>query len=854
MEFNCSPPKLGEFHTSPAKLGEFERDPQQVHDVVVVGAGWAGIAAAVACVERGAHVVVLEQGHTLGGKVSDVEAAGVQIAGGPSAFEARRQNILALIDKLGLSDHVVRVAPKNSARYVVIDGRLVALKPGWGMLGNFTALPMRARADVLREPWAAAPAVQDESVAAFFRRRFGRTVTERLVLALTNGIWAGDADTLSMRACFPDLVAHERHDGSVLKGVWRRARRGHAIPSGTLTLRGGLGVLAARAGERLHVRTGTAVKHLEELPDGTVRVVTSAGIVRAKTVIVATEAPAAARMLRPIAPAAAELLDGIVYAPLSVVHWRERTTGSSKLPRGFGYLAAPAHARFSLGTLFASDLLNSDVDAHAPRRFASYVGGLLHPERAALSNEALLAGVKDEIATLCGGDVEELLSVQRHSHAVAQPTIGHDARHAALDRALAATRIVLAGSYRGAGAMKDAVHSGFVAAHQALSLARAVVVTLAPPAKSNAHTPLVVVGASYKDANTDARAALVAIEQQPDAPSQALVRGGWADAVVVVETCSRVEWVISSPRADFAADLLSGTLAASLPGVRLHRRDGGAAVHYLMRVTLGLDSVAEGELAVGRQVARAFEHAHARGLTDLPTKTLWRSLQQLLAERRKRGVVQHSVGVQLLAVDAAAQRGVVGGTALVLGSGEIGVATATLLRTRGFVVHTHGRTTRDAFDEAARTADAVFVCSGAPTRYLDLPMRTGAVVVDVGSPQQVRHAPGWQLVTLEELLSHPRAQLNDAQRDMLADLVKVAADRVVQELHRPPPKHALSAIDEERKVFLRETLPPLLAQLDGDDAAAVHRACTAFAHTLMARVREDKASSEPKRVAGVADA
>ena len=44
---------------------------------------------------------------------------------------------------------------------------------------------------------------KDESLAAFFRRRFGTEAFERLIEPLMAGIYAGDADDMSIRATFP---------------------------------------------------------------------------------------------------------------------------------------------------------------------------------------------------------------------------------------------------------------------------------------------------------------------------------------------------------------------------------------------------------------------------------------------------------------------------------------------------------------------------------------------------------------------------------------------------------------------------------------------------------------------------
>ena len=63
---------------------------------------------------------------------------------------------------------------------------------------------------------------EDESVASFFRRRFGPSSVDLIAQPLLGGIHAGDIEQLSMRALFPRLLDAERTGGSVLRAVRSR--------------------------------------------------------------------------------------------------------------------------------------------------------------------------------------------------------------------------------------------------------------------------------------------------------------------------------------------------------------------------------------------------------------------------------------------------------------------------------------------------------------------------------------------------------------------------------------------------------------------------------------------------------
>jgi oxygen-dependent protoporphyrinogen oxidase len=83
---------------------------------------------------------------------------------------------------------------------------------------------------------------EDESIAAFVRRRFGDEAVDYLAEPLLAGIHAGDVERLSVRALFPRLVDAERQSGSVIRAF--RALRMRPSPQGAFaSLPGGVGEL-----------------------------------------------------------------------------------------------------------------------------------------------------------------------------------------------------------------------------------------------------------------------------------------------------------------------------------------------------------------------------------------------------------------------------------------------------------------------------------------------------------------------------------------------------------------------------------------------------------------------------------
>ena len=65
----------------------------------------------------------------------------------------------------------------------------------------------------------------DESLEAFFTRRFSPGIAARLIDPMLSGIYAGDISQLSVQAVFPLLARLEREHGSVLMGTIAEAMK-----------------------------------------------------------------------------------------------------------------------------------------------------------------------------------------------------------------------------------------------------------------------------------------------------------------------------------------------------------------------------------------------------------------------------------------------------------------------------------------------------------------------------------------------------------------------------------------------------------------------------------------------------
>jgi hypothetical protein len=354
--------------------------------------------------------------------------------------------------------------------------------------------------------------------------------------------------------------------------------------------------------------------------------------------------------------------------------------------------------------------------------------------------------------------------------------------------------------------------------------------------------PLALVGMSYREAPSAVRAALAAFDSENAGPSKQLLDAGEVTGIVRIESCARVEWLLASQRPSWAAELFGAALtgAAENPDrLRPRARHGAAAVGGLLRVAAGLDSVAQGEHAIGNQVLRSFERAHEAGTVCRNLHVAWRGVGEMLNRARRILPQGRTGGVQALVLQRMAEVPREAPIA-VFGLGEIGRATLRALADAGFgAVESFNRASMRAFEGAVTRAHTVIVASGAPQAWLTLPDGGGRSVFDLGSPLQVVAAPGWKLTALDELLDGHGAVLPEDQYAALDAECASSAEKVCQTLLAPPPSDTLATMTAMRSEFMQNKLPGLLEGLPPQHARKLTSEMNAVLHEFIRAARRE---------------
>lgn len=420
-------------------------------DLLVVGAGPSGLAYALgaqAAAERSGRRLTLRVLEALprpGGWVHTRRVGPYSLETGPYGYLDKHPELGRIVETLGLSS--LRREPALAARnrYVLARGKLRPLPRGPLSFLFSRILGLRGKLRLLGEPWAAPSPGPDESVAAFASRRLGPEAAEALVVPMFTGIYAGDPDRASLAACFPRMAELERDHGGLFRALWRlrkqvrRSGQGVGAPRGVLTsFEGGLSTLVARLATGIgpdSLCVDTPAQGISREAE-CFRVDCPGGPLRARRLVLAIPACAAAPLLEPMAPRLAQLLAGIPYAGVAVVHTAYGARPAGRFPQGFGFLVPRTARREVLGAVFVSTIF-ADTAPAGELLLRNVLGGMLRPDLLDLDDAELIRRVRAEHRVLLGLEEDpRFVDVERHPDSLPQYHLGHLDRVAALETEL----------------------------------------------------------------------------------------------------------------------------------------------------------------------------------------------------------------------------------------------------------------------------------------------------------------------------------------------------------------------------------------------------------------------------------
>lgn len=426
--------------------------------VIVLGAGISGLTVAYQLKTAGVEVALLEATSRTGGWIQTIRQGDHLFELGPRSCRATGAGVatIELACQLGLERQLLPATRASHRRLVFMNNRL---RPLSLLRGPYVTSLWKA---LWRERTISKTTCDDLSIEAFLSHRICSSQLANLYAnLLTNGIYAGDPQKLSMRACFPRLWDLEQRYTSIVRGL----RREKPICS---PLMGGAALFSFRDG--LEVLTSTLAKELADnlalncpirsltLDRNQITVHGPHQSFTADYLFAAIPFREFMRLLNSTQPI--EFDD----KPSSVAVVSVGYPSSLKLPKGFGYLVAPDQDSDLLGVVWDSNIFPSQSPG---TRLTAMLGGSHRPDLIDRSPEELLAITQANLYKQMGIlRCPESWKIRIARQAIPQYFVGHHQRLTMLQQLLAQYPLSLLGSSYHGVSVNDCIAHATAAARE----------------------------------------------------------------------------------------------------------------------------------------------------------------------------------------------------------------------------------------------------------------------------------------------------------------------------------------------------------------------------------------------------
>jgi oxygen-dependent protoporphyrinogen oxidase len=462
----------------------------QTAEVVVIGAGISGLSVAHWLKKRGVDVVVLEKDSAVGGTMKTVREKGFLVETGPNSALETTPLIKELVTDCRMDHEFIYTNAVSKNRYILKNGSLIRLPMTPPAFFGSPLFSLAAKLRLLKEPFVGR-STKEESIAEFVERRLGREFLDYAIDPFVAGIFAGRPESLSVRAAFPKLYALEDKYGGLIRGMIkghreRKARNETAKDRAeSFSFKGGMQTfplaIARTLGKRIISNANVATVRLSlshnsssksKEPRFTIKYRRKGSVssLHARRIVLSVPAYVAAELVRPLSPAAADVLSSIYYPPVASIFAGFRRSDVHGPVDGFGFLVPSRERRHILGSLWSSSLFpgRAPDDMVALTTFA---GGGRQPD--------LVDWDEKELCDLALSELKNIMQIQgkhvylkatRWEKAIPQYEMGHLSSVDTLERCERQfPGLYFCSNFKGGISVGDCVKSSHETAHRIAS-------------------------------------------------------------------------------------------------------------------------------------------------------------------------------------------------------------------------------------------------------------------------------------------------------------------------------------------------------------------------------------------------
>ena len=441
-------------------------------DVVVIGGGVAGLAAAHSLLGQGLSVALLEEQVSLGGRAATTTIDGLEVDLGAAFVSDFYTETIRLVEELGIT---ASLTERSQTAYVIRQSRPQAIWPA-PRLVNDHALPVLGKLRLmglipaLVRHWQSLD-ISDlskiahadrESAAAYARHAIGKEDAEFFFTPLLRGLLYWDPETTSAAVVWCILKAFA---GS--KATYRFA--------------GGMSDLVSALASNVGVTCQAAVTGITRTTDGEFMVAACiAGedaVFRSRAVVCAVPAPVAVRLADWLPSDLQSFLVSVSYSSTAVLTYRVRADADGYPQGAYLFPASSVPDLTSVNPLYQYvDIPKSGTNVRQDRLLNVYLSDQGARDYAELSDtdlgQLVLKRLAETLEQPEWARDAELAHLQRWQQAIPRFNVGHisSAQRFSAQQPSSVPGLAFAGDYIGGPYIDGAIRSGVQAAQRVLEM------------------------------------------------------------------------------------------------------------------------------------------------------------------------------------------------------------------------------------------------------------------------------------------------------------------------------------------------------------------------------------------------
>lgn len=395
-------------------------------DILIIGGGISGLSVAWWLARMGIASEIWEKDITAGGKIRTDNIDGYTIEQAASMVMNFKPEVDTLLRESGVDrQKIQRNSISTSNRYVVSGGQLQNVPMTISGLLCSSLLSNKAKLRMMAEVFIPAKNDPDETVTEFINRRLGNEILEKALEPFIAATLASDPDLANACAVLPRMKALEQKYGSITLGIIRNKlfRKKTAMTQDIFSFKGGMSTLIRHlsANQGFSFKGGYTVTSIEPCKKGwevTANSLFGQKVKQARQLVLCAPTYILSRLMKPIHKEVADLLDGIAYAPVSVIHLGFKKNGIIQKLDGTGFLVPRRENLTITGNQWMSSIFSDRAPA-GKHLLSCYLGGSRAPHTIDWDDTRCIDAVMGDLGKLLGVNIDpEFAHIKRHSQAL----------------------------------------------------------------------------------------------------------------------------------------------------------------------------------------------------------------------------------------------------------------------------------------------------------------------------------------------------------------------------------------------------------------------------------------------------